>query len=198
MFFVFIRNELAVVIISIIILHKNNYLNTFEEIFLTDFLVSFFHFVEDKGLCVGYYCYSYLLSVPLFFILILPLFKRSLIGRAKKAGSFKSLSWFEMEKAAKEYYKDKGFKVSMYGGGSADGGVDLVAKKGRRSILIQVKHYKSNVGVSVVREMLGVLVDRKEFNELHIISSTGFTKPALALANRHRIKLLGKKELFLD
>lgn len=134
--------------------------------------------------------------IPAFACLFLTLFRSSLLGRAKKEGHFNSLTWQQMEFAAKEFYKKKGYKVSLKGGAKADGGIDLIAKKGREKILVQVKHYKSKVGVKVVREMLGVLVDSKEYNAVHVVSSTDFTKPAKELANRQKVRLIGKKELF--
>ncbi len=152
--------------------------------------------LEAKGLCSGSLCYTYVFLSPLILVFLLrTLMKKGDLEKARKKGNFDKLTWFQMEKAAKDYYKSKGFKVSLKGGGSADGGVDLIAKKGRRCVLVQVKHYKSNVGVKIVREMLGVMVDSDQFNELHIISSTGFTKPARELASRHSIVLLGRKEL---
>jgi len=101
-----------------------------------------------------------------------------------------------MEHAAKEYYRKQGYKVAIKGGGSADGGIDLIASKRFKKTLVQVKHYKAKVGVKVVREMLGVLLDNSQFDSVHIVSSTDFTKPAKELAHRHKVKLIGKKELF--
>jgi restriction system protein len=162
---------------------------------LTEYLSIIFYHLENSGLCVSEYCYSYLLAIPLFAILLLSLKRRKYIPDAKKKGGFSHLTWQQMEFAAREYYKSKGFLVKSHGGASADGGVDLIAKKRGRSILVQVKHYKGKVGVKIVREMLGVLVDDSRFNEVHIITSSSFTRPALDLAKRHKIQLIGKSEL---
>jgi restriction system protein len=154
-----------------------------------------FYHLESLGLCVSEYCYSYLFVIPLFIILLFSLRRTKYIAKAKKKGGFSHLTWQQMEFAAREYYKSKGFSVKTHGGANADGGVDLIAKKKGRSILVQVKHYKGKVGVKIVREMLGVLVDDSRFNEVHIVTSSSFTKPALDLAKRHKIQLIGKNEL---
>lgn len=123
------------------------------------------------------------------------IFRKSLLSKAKKKGNFNGLTWQQMEYAAKEFYRSRGYKVSVKGGNSADGGIDLIVTKGKRTVLVQVKHYKSKVGVKVVREMLGVLIDSKLFDAVHIVSSTDFTKPAKDLASRHNVSLIGKRQL---
>lgn len=162
---------------------------------MTEILDLLFFKLEGSGVCSGSYCYLYLFVPPILIILMFLFRGRRYLAKAKKKGGFTHLTWQQMEYAALEYYKNRGFSVKPYGGASADGGVDLSAKKKGRRILVQVKHYKGKVGVKIVREMLGVLVDDDRFNEVHIVTSSSFTKPALELANRHKIQLIGKNEL---
>lgn len=101
-----------------------------------------------------------------------------------------------MEFIAAEVYKELGYKVKVKGGAHADGGIDLIAKRNGKKVLIQVKHYKGNVGVKIVREMMGVLVDNNEYSEVHLVTSSGYTKEAVLFANRNKqVKLLTGKQI---
>ncbi|AVV51172.1 restriction endonuclease [Leptospira santarosai] len=71
---------------------------------------------------------------------------------------------------------------------SHDAGVDIIAlgeKAGRRTkILIQCKRYSKPVPVAPVRELLGVVHSEKA-NKGIIVSTSNFTKPAIAFEKRN-------------
>jgi len=162
---------------------------------MTELILSFMIYLDSYGLCRGYYCSLYLFAVPGIIVLLFLFKKRRLLGSVRKRKSFGHITWQQMELLSRQYYEERGFKVRQEGGNKADGGIDLDARKGKRRALVQVKHYKGKVGVKVVREMLGVLLDEKKFNEVHIVSSSSFTKPALELAKRQGVYLIDGKKL---
>lgn len=52
-----------------------------------------------------------------------------------------------------EAFRLQGFEVTETGGSGPDGGVDLVARRGRETFLVQCKQWRAfTVGVDVVRE----------------------------------------------
>ncbi len=76
------------------------------------------------------------------------------------AATINNLTWREFEMLVGEAYRLEGFGVQETAAG-ADGGVDLVLKKGTETILVQCKHWRSQtVGVKVVRELFGVVSAR--------------------------------------
>ncbi len=163
---------------------------------INEYIVALLSFFSNKGMCSGYYCLGYLFAPPALFFAYSVLFARRYLKKARKDGSFKKVNWQQMEYIAGEFYKEMGYKVKVKGGAHADGGIDLIAKKQGVKVLIQVKHYKGNVGVKIVREMLGVLVDNNEFNEVHLVTSSGYTKEAISFAKRNKqIRLLTGKQV---
>lgn len=72
--------------------------------------------------------------------------------------SLRQLSWQEFEQLIGEYYRRLGYVVQETSLAGADGGVDLRLSQHGKVILVQCKHWqKWKVGVSVVREMLGLV-----------------------------------------
>lgn len=68
-----------------------------------------------------------------------------------------NMSWQEFEALVGEAFRHKGYVVTETGGGGADGGVDLILRKGGENFLVQCKQWKAyKVGVDVVRELYGV------------------------------------------
>jgi HJR/Mrr/RecB family endonuclease len=73
---------------------------------------------------------------------------------------------------------------------SKDGGVDVEATdESGCPVIVQTKRYKNNVGVSVVREMIGVRESRPDKPRTIIYSLVGFTKGARQLAQESEIEL---------
>ena len=104
--------------------------------------------------------------------------------------TIRKISWREFEELVGESYKRKGFKVTETGGGGADGGVDLVIKKGGETLLIQCKHWKMNkVGVKVVRELYGVVAAEGSTGGI-VISSGAFTQEAINFAKGKPLELI--------
>lgn len=130
----------------------------------------------------------------------------SLLRRKQRGDLFKSASsrnskneiqsmrWHEFELLVGEAFRQQGFSVAETGSG-ADGGVDLIANKNNRKYFIQCKHWKkSKVGVSIVRELLGVIASEKADGGYVVISGV-FTAEAKDFAAKNNIKLLDGKTL---
>ena len=77
---------------------------------------------------------------------------------------------------------------------SKDGGKDIVAYDGKEKIYIEVKHWKGNVGRPAIQKLEGAMsADRVKRG--YFITSSGFTKDALAYANKTNITLIDGNDL---
>lgn len=116
--------------------------------------------------------------------------KGQLFNSQKDIETLRKLSWREFEELVGEAYRRKGYNVTETGGGGADGGVDLIVKRGGEKLLVQCKHWKMDrVGVKVVRELYGVVVAEKATGGV-VISSGTFTQEAMNFAKGKPLELL--------
>lgn len=92
----------------------------------------------------------------------------SILGRARRRelvaeaasptgpASIQAMSWQQFGLLVGEVFRRRGYRVEERGGRGPDGGVDLIARRGGETALVQCKHWRSKqVGVGVVRELLG-------------------------------------------
>jgi restriction system protein len=115
-------------------------------------------------------------------------------SRSVSSDPLNEMSWRDFEFLVGEYFRRRQFSVEETKDG-ADGGVDLIAKKGREKYLIQCKKWKTSlVGVKVVRELLGAMVGAGATGGI-VVTSGEFTKDAIAFARANNIVLLDGKEL---
>lgn len=109
--------------------------------------------------------------------------------------SIRELSWSEFELLLSEAFRRQSFSVEHSGGSSPDGGVDQRLRKNGELTLVQCKHWKTKqVGVKIVRELLGVITSEKA-NHGIVVTSGSFTKPAREFAKQNDIKLIDGDEL---
>ena len=95
----------------------------------------------------------------------------------------------QFESAVSLKLERDGFKVQVTNY-SNDGGVDVEGADPKgHSTIIQAKQYKNPVGVSVVREMIGVRSSRSDNPRTIIYSLVGFTRGAEQLAELEGIEL---------
>jgi restriction system protein len=113
-------------------------------------------------------------------------------GRSTEA--LKKLDWKDFEHLCAGYFIKKGYSVQMSGLGGADGGMDLVLRRQGKKYLVQCKHWKSRVGVAVVREMFGVM-HAEQFSGVFIVGLSGFTRDAWTWSAGKPIKLMDGKAL---
>lgn len=104
------------------------------------------------------------------------------------------LSWREFEQLVGAYFEQLGYAVNFTPDG-ADGGVDVIARKGSEVFLIQCKQWRSTqVGVSVVRELFGVMAANGATGA-YVVSIGAFTNDAKAFADGRNIELVDAHRL---
>ena len=142
---------------------------------------------------------AHIISIMLIVIAAISAFhswrKGELLERQVSVKSIKKLSWKEFEYLVSEAYKRKGFSVSENLGSGSDGGVDVVLEKDDEKILVQCKNWRSTkVGVTVVRELLGVVTAESASKGI-IVCSGDYTKDAVDFANNNNIELVTGESL---
>lgn len=116
--------------------------------------------------------------------------KGNLLQRQTGIDSIRAISWEEFEELVGEAYRRKGYSVAECGGGGADGGVDLILRRGGEKLLVQCKHWRMDkVGVKVVRELYGVVAAEGASGGV-AISSGEFTKEAKDFARGKPLELI--------
>ena len=104
--------------------------------------------------------------------------------------TWERLSPRQFEEAVSLRLKSQGFmnvKTTRFLG---DGGVDIEAADNQgRPVIVQVKQHRTNVGVSVVREMIGVRATRNDAPRVIIYSLSGFSRGAKELAAQEDVEL---------
>jgi len=121
--------------------------------------------------------------------------RRILLNRQRDVETIRSLSWLEFEQLVGETYRRHGYNVSENAVKGADDGIDLWLSKDGCDVLVQCKHWKQNVGVSIVREHLGVVSAYKARRGV-IVSSGGFTVAARDFAQQTGIELVSGERLW--
>jgi restriction system protein len=116
--------------------------------------------------------------------------RKDMVAQSTSLQSIRALSWRQFEFMVGESYRQEGYQV-IEQKGRADGGIDLDLRspQGER-ILVQCKNWKTRkIGVTTVREMLGVLT-RERANRAVIIGTGEFTEEARRWAEGQPIELI--------
>jgi len=105
-----------------------------------------------------------------------------------------SLPPTRFETLVAELFRAMGYQVS-HRGGTADGGIDLVCKDWKqRDIIVQCKRFKGKVGVGIVRDLYGAMLDARAFQG-YIVTTGEFTQPAHTWSSGKPIGLIGRHVL---
>jgi len=100
----------------------------------------------------------------------------------------------EFEKIVGKLYQANGYKVYMTKK-SKDEGIDLYLEKSNKRIVIQCKHHpERNIGVRIVRELHGAMID-KGASKAILVTSGYFSQPAKNYAKGKPIQLIDGQEL---
>ena len=84
--------------------------------------------------------------------------RSSLLEQQRGLETLRALPWTKFEQLVGEAFRRQGYRVEETGQGGADGGIDLLLSKDGAATLVQCKQWRSRqVGVSVVREMFGLM-----------------------------------------
>jgi restriction system protein len=111
------------------------------------------------------------------------------------ASTLSRMTWQEFEVLVGEAFKLQGYAVAETGGGGADGGIDLVLRKGNEKFLVQCKQWRAmKVGVSTVRELYGVMAAEKAAGGF-VVTSGSSTADASEFAHGRNVQLLDGAQL---
>ena len=124
--------------------------------------------------------------------------RRELVERAtgpNAADAIAGMSWQQFEAVIGEGFRLQGFQVAERTQGGADGGIDLVLRRGTEKFLVQAKHWKAyKVGVEVVRELYGLMAAEGAAGGF-VVTSGRFTDEATAFAEGRNVKLVDGTKL---
>lgn len=117
------------------------------------------------------------------------------VAESDAANALDRMSWQEFELLVGEAFRLQGYAVTETGGGGADGGVDLVMRKGNDKFLVQCKQWKAfKVPVQSVRELYGVMTARGAAGGF-VVTSGRFTEDAVAFASGGKLTLIDGPKL---
>lgn len=115
---------------------------------------------------------------------------RILLDTRTTLESLAAPGWRQFEQLVGEAFRRQGYVVEETGLGGADGGIDLVLRKGSQRVLVQCKQWRRRqVGVSVVREMAGLLTHHRA-DGVKIVCLGTYTRGAKAFARGKSIELI--------
>ena len=117
------------------------------------------------------------------------------LERQTSIDSIGELSWRRFESLVSEAFRRKGYMVLDNINDGPDGGVDIILRKDGQVVFVQCKHWKTRqVGVNVVRELLGAMTSKKVSNGI-VVTYGGFTQEAYEFAKPNSIHLIDGSEL---
>lgn len=140
-----------------------------------------------------------ILVIPFFFIAMISAFsqfqRRRLLDAQTGIASIQALSWQEFELLTGEIFRRQGYLVKEHGNSGPDGGIDLLLFKSGRKIVVQCKRWRNTqVGVSLVRELYGIMAAERADGCI-FVSSGNYTPDALAFADGKPIELVDGAKL---
>lgn len=117
------------------------------------------------------------------------------VTQNKAADALEEMTWRQFELLVGEGFQRQNYTVSETGGGGADSGIDLVLGKGGEKFFVQCKQWKAfKVGVTVVRELYGVMAAGGAAGGF-VVTSGRFTQEAMAFASGRDIQLIDGQAL---
>jgi restriction system protein len=109
---------------------------------------------------------------------------------AARARTVKDSSWDEFELLVGEIYRRRGFRSEFSAGTGADGGIDLVLRRGEERVLVQCKSWNAwKVGPKEIREFFGVLVSDGATRGIFVTTGR-FTRDATEFAEGKPIEMI--------
>jgi len=112
----------------------------------------------------------------------------------KEPQKFAALTGSDFEKLLYRLFEAMGYKVQLIGRPGDQGG-DLIANKNGERILIQAKAYRDwPTGNAAVQQAVAAM-KYYDCNKAMVITTSYFTKEAIALAKANNVELISKKRL---
>jgi restriction system protein len=121
--------------------------------------------------------------------------RHALLDRQTSLESLRSLTWQQFESLVGVAFQRQGYRVVESATEGPDGGVDHLLQKDGQTTVVQCKQWRVySVGVSVVRELFGVMTAEHADNAI-VITSGRFTGDARAFAKGKPITLIDGRAL---
>jgi restriction system protein len=116
--------------------------------------------------------------------------EKRLIAKLRSVEVLRGMSWQDLEMVVHAIYERMGYQSERRGGEGADGGVDVMLRRGGAITLVQCKQWRARqVSVNVVRELLGAVTAERATNGILVTCGT-FTADAWDFARKHGIALV--------
>lgn len=120
---------------------------------------------------------------------------RRLYKSQQQSPDLAALSWQQFENVVGEHFRRRGYAVVETGGSQPDGGVDLTVSKDGERYVVQCKRWKARqVGVPVVRELIGSITQQGAVGGF-LVASGGVTSPAKDLARDAGVMIVDGRAL---
>jgi len=110
-----------------------------------------------------------------------------------RLSKLQSMDPIEFEKYVGALFARRGFRVEDTRA-SADEGIDLIVRRGRRMAVVQCKRYQGSVGQPVVRDLYGVLLHTGA-DEAYLVTTGSVTRAAQHWAEGKPIHLVDQHRL---
>ena len=152
--------------------------------------------LKTAGMILQYVAPLVLVLAALCSMLAMRRRSKLLVEAEARTGSapLRNMTWREFEQLVGAYFERLGYSVSFTADG-ADGGVDVVARMGSETFLIQCKQWRATqVGVGVVRELYGLMAARGATGG-YVVSIGPFTSDAEDFADGRNINLVDANSL---
>jgi len=121
--------------------------------------------------------------------------KKALFHRQKDIKTVNALNWRQFESLVGEAFRQRGYSVLDNPSDGPDGGVDLRVCKNGKHYYVQCKHWNErNVGVKVIREMVGAL-SASNADGAFVVTNGDFTQEAIEAASEQPIRLVNGRQL---
>jgi restriction system protein len=152
--------------------------------------------VVQQGIHTFSYFLQFILPAGLLIGVVASYFKRSRSQSLFSAAVVSpkvvitSMNWRDFERLVGEAFHRQGFTVTGFGGNGPDGGVDLGLSRNGQRFLVQCKHWrKRQVGVTVIRELNGVMSAQRAHGGF-VVTGGEFTREAREFAGTTKIELI--------
>jgi len=110
--------------------------------------------------------------------------------------AIRAMNWRDFEDLVEAYLQERGFDVEHQGRDGADGGVDLVARKSGKVLLIQCKHWRNDwVGEPAVRDLLGLVKHQNADGGFLVCCGDFDAKAREFVRSSPEIRLVGAEKL---
>ncbi len=129
-------------------------------------------------------------------------FQEAELKRKKNEELRAQLNWWysldgrQFEKELNDLLRLRGYDTNLtqY---SADGGVDILIRDGKRKIIVQCKAHKNYISPGIIRELYGTMIHEKA-DEAWLVTTSGFYSGARDFARDKPIRLITIQQLLND